>query len=96
MDLFKNKQASAKLSARWFGLFRTASLAGGNELKLALLPYVKLHDVIHVSQTRPVIESPAERSKESSLLLDGYQFDEDDEEVSEGEKIILHNRRGRG
>ena len=57
-DAYARAEASRKLTAQPFGLFTIERLVGRKKVKLAIPNGLKLHDVFHVTLTRPVVEQP--------------------------------------
>lgn len=64
VDAYNKTRPSAKLAARWFGPYRISKLIRRNAVKLELPTYMKAHNVVHVSLTKPAINKPPALAEE--------------------------------
>lgn len=93
-DAVSRSQVSDKLGSRRFGPFPVTELIGKNIVRLDLPTNMRLHPVVHVSDTGPIKESLADLQQPVQLRPDPAP-DEVREMNFEVDRIIGHRKRGR-
>ncbi len=94
MDSYSKEQPSDKLKARRYDPFEIISKVVKNALKLNLPNNIKIHPVVHVSNTTPQHDQPADIGRQLEEAPSPVPTKYGDEFVVEA--ILGHRKRGRG
>ena len=93
-DAYSKSQTSQKLSAKRFGPFEILELVGKNAVRLDLPDHLKIHPVIHVSHTMPVVDQPGDIAQPVRKPPAPVPTIDGDEHVVD--RILSHRKRGKG
>lgn len=95
-EAYTKARPSAKLGARWLGLFRIVKLVAKHAVKLDLPHYMKMHLVVHAGLTKIVMKKPAELCEEVPKRAEVIELDTNGEPLFKVKEILARRWRGRG